>query len=268
VTLDGPTADAGYWAVGGTGASDLLVGGTVGTASRTLWRYDGETWIGPITTGEGVANLDSDAGWTAVGGGRGVVLVRGPDGPLSSVGDTGGHNLLGVAAHVNEALVVASGGVLGYYDGERFANEHVAVTRGDLRAVARDPVAPGHAVAVGMQGIIERVGVGLWRRRVVADGSEVRLPSLRGVVMGAGLHAAVGDDGMIAESTDGNLWVRVASGTTAGLNAVAGADARMIAVGAGGRCSSARRRAHGHRLRPSTRPRSSLRSRYVPTGRW
>jgi hypothetical protein len=133
--------------------------------------------------------------------------------------------------------------VLGRWNGSAWVDAQVSLTRADLYGIACDPGDPAHAVAVGDGGaVLERVGEGIWRRRVVGQGTDVVGPNLRSVEMSAGLAVAVGAAGTIAESPDGTSWTVVPSGTTQDLATI---DAGAGLVLAGGVAATLLERAAG-----------------------
>jgi hypothetical protein len=233
--VPGPaTADPQFTHVAGTSKSDLAV-----KAGTSVWTFDGKAWseYAPFL---GVVSLTGGpSGLLVAGGARGTAHFRSQIGapwggsPVAFPFD--GPALPAIAVSGQSAIVGGDAGGLAHWNGTGWDSTAAWLTRAYPQGIANDPDQLSHAVVVAGGGLVlERVGEGLWRRRVVGDGAEVVFPSLNAVWMGHGISVAVGAAGAIAESPDGHVWNLVPSGSTLDLAAVDSAGSQVLAAGAGG----------------------------------
>lgn len=241
--VPGPAAaDPAFTHVAGTSKNDLAV-----KAGTSVWTFDGKAWseYAPYL---GVMSLAGDpSGLLVAGGGRGAAHFRpkvgAPWGSSPVTYPFDGPALPAVAVLGQSAIVGGEAGGLSHWTGSAWDSSAAWLTRGFLSGIANDPDNPSHAVVVGGPDVLERVGEGLWRRRVVGQGAEVKTPDLLSVWMGHGLSVAVGRAGAIVESTNGHDWTLVPSGSTLDLSVVDSAGSQILAGGATGTLLS--RRASG-----------------------
>jgi hypothetical protein len=232
--VPGPAAaDPSFTHVAGTSKNDLAV-----KAGTSVWTFDGKAWseYAPFL---GVVSLTGGpSGLLIAGGARGTAHFRAKIGDPWAPSAVGypfdGPALGAVAVSGQSAIVGGDAGGLSHWNGTGWDSNAAWLTRAYLSGIATDPDAPAHAVAVGGSAVLERVGEGIWRRRVVAQGTEVKTPSLSSVWMGHGLSVAVGPAGAIIESTNGHDWTLVPSGSTLDLAVIDSAGSQVLAGGAAG----------------------------------
>jgi hypothetical protein len=232
--VPGPAAaDPAFTHVAGTSKSDLAV-----KAGTSVWSFDGKAWseYAPYL---GVVSLTGGpSGLLVAGGPRGTAHFRTKPGAPWGVSTIAypfdGPGLQAVAVHGDSAIVGGEAGALARWSGSAWDSSAAWLTRTFFSGIASDPDDPSHAVVVGAAAVLERVGEGLWRRRVVGQGTEVKTPTLTSVWMGHGLSVAVGPGGAIVESPNGHDWTLVPSGSTLDLAVVDSAGSRILAGGAAG----------------------------------
>ena len=230
----GPAAaDPTFTHVAGTSKNDLAV-----KAGASVWSFDGKAWseYAPYL---GVVSLSGGpSGLLIAGGSRGTAHFRSKVGAPWGVSPVGypfdGPVLTAIAISGESAIVGGYAGGLSHWTGSAWDSSAAWLTRANLSSIATDPDDPSHAVAVGGSTVLERIGEGLWRRRVVGQGPEVKTPGLSSVWMGHGLSIAVGPAGAIIESKTGHDWNLVPSGSTLDLAVVDSAGSRILAGGAAG----------------------------------
>ena len=232
--VPGPAAaDPAFSHVAGTSKDDLAV-----KAGTSVWTFDGKAWS-EYAPDLGVVSLTGGpSGLLIAGGSRGTAHFRSkvgaPWGVSSVTYPFEGPRLQALAIFGQSAIVGGDAGALSHWTGSSWDSSAALLSRAVLSGIASDPDDPSHAVAVGGPDVLERVGEGLWRRRVVGQGAEVKTPALVSVWMGHGLSVAVGPAGAIVESTNGHDWTLVPSGSTLDLRAVASAGSQILAGGASG----------------------------------
>lgn len=233
-SIPGPAAaDPAFTHVAGTSKNDLSV-----KAGTSVWSFDGKAWseYAPFL---GVVSLTGGpSGLLIAGGSRGAAHFRSKVGAPWGASPVGfpfdGPALPAVAVFNQSAIVGGEAGGLSHWTGSAWDSSAAWLTRAYLSSIATDPDDASHAVAVGGSAVLERVGEGLWRRRVVGQGAEVKTPGLSSVWMGHGLSVAVGPAGAIIESTKGHDWTLVPSGSTIDLAVVDSAGSQILVGGAAG----------------------------------
>jgi hypothetical protein len=234
VAVPGPAAaDPSFTHVAGTSKGDLAV-----KAGTSVWTFDGKAWseYAPFL---GVVSLTGGpSGLLIAGGSRGTAHFRSKVGAPWGANPVGfpfdGPALTAAAVSGQSAILGGDAGGLSHWNGSTWDIRASWLTRAYLSSIATDPDDASHAVAVGGGAVLERVGEGLWRRRVVGQGAEVKTPALAAVWMGHGLSVAVGSAGAIAESTNGHDWTLVPSGSTLDLNVIDSTGSQILAGGAAG----------------------------------
>ncbi len=226
-------ADPGFTHVAATSKNDLAV-----KAGTHVWTFDGKAWseYAPYL---GVVSLTGGpSGLLIAGGARGTPHFRAKVGAPWGVSPVDfpfdGPALTAVAVSGQSAIVGGDAGGLSHWNGAAWNSRASWLTRAHLSSLATDPDDVSHAVAVGGSAVLERVGEGLWRRRVVGQGLEVKTPLLSAVWMGHGLSVAVGPAGAIIESTNGHDWTLVPSGSTLDLAVLDSTGSQILAGGAAG----------------------------------
>jgi hypothetical protein len=232
--VPGPAlADPTFTHVAGTSKDDLAV-----KAGTSVWTFDGKAWseYAPYL---GVVSLaGGPSGLLIAGGARGEAHFRTKVGapwglaPVSFPFD--GPALSAVAVSGHAAIMGGDAGGLSHWTGSIWDSSASWLTRAYLSSIATDPDDVSHAVAVGGSAVLERVGEGLWRRRVVGQGPDVATPSLSSAWMGHGLSIAVGPAGAIIEATNGHDWTVVPSGSTLDLSVIDSTGSQILAGGAAG----------------------------------
>jgi hypothetical protein len=233
--VPGPAAaDPAFSRVAGSSKSDLAV-----KAGTSVWTFDGAAWseYAPYL---GVVSLaGGPSGLLVAGGSRGAAHLRSKPGapwalaPVDYPFD--GPALQATAVLGDQAILGGDLGSLARWSGSTWDSKSAWLHQLYPHGIAADPDDPAHVVVVGGGGSVqERVGEGLWRRRLVAQGTEVKTPDLHAVWMGHKTFIAVGAGGAIAESANGHDWGLTPSGTTLDLAAVDIAGDKVIAGGASG----------------------------------
>lgn len=232
--VPGPAAAAPEFThVAGTSKNDLAV-----KAGTSVWTFDGKAWseyapyLGVVSLAGGPSGLLIAGGTrgtahfrSAIGAPWGVSPVKYPfDGPA----------LNALAVLGQSAIVGGDAGGLAHWTGSVWDSHAAWLSRDYYSGIASDPDDPSHAVVVGGASVLERIGEGLWRRRVVGQGAEVKTPLLRSIWMGHGLSVAVGLAGAIIESPNGHDWTLVPSGSTLDLAVIDAAGSQILAGGASG----------------------------------
>ncbi len=173
--VPGPAAaDPAFTHVAGTSKNDLAV-----KAGTSVWTFDGKAWseYAPYL---GVVSLaGGPSGLLIAGGGRGTAHFRPKVGAPWGVSPVAypfdGPTLPALAVLGQSAIVGGDSGGLSHWTGSTWDSNAAWLTRGFLSGIANDPDNPSHAVVVGGADVLERVGEGLWRRRVVGQGPRSRL---------------------------------------------------------------------------------------------
>ena len=264
--VPGPAAaDPTFTHVAGTSKNDLAV-----KAGSSVWTFDGKAWseYAPYL---GVVSLTGGpSGLLIAGGARGAPHFRSKIGAPWGVNPVGypfdGPALTAVAVSGQSAIMGGDAGGLTHWNGSAWDSSASWLTRAYLASIATDPDDASHAVAVGGSAVLERVGEGLWRRRVVGQGPEVKAPGLSAVWMGHGLSVAVGPAGAIIESTNGRDWTLVPSGSTLDLSVIDSAGSTILGGGRGGLAAGARSQGLERVREPD--PRRAGYHRAASRGRW
>jgi hypothetical protein len=203
-------------------------------AGYLIYDFDGVNWTQPFMSADGIASVATDkTGLFAAGGHRGQVFLRPPGGTWSLLPSAlGGSHVSGLSVSAPAILAAGDGGAMARFDGKDWKDVSYIASSMSIQGGAADPSNPSHAIAVGTGGILERVAEGLWRQRVVGQGTKVVTPNLISAYATAGLFIAVGAAGAIAESADGKAWSQINSPTNADLHAVGGSGGNIYAAGA------------------------------------
>ena len=223
------------------GAGGFIANSTDGNTWTPAATVTGVSGKGGITQGQGVAYGKDNLGaglWVAVG--QGGVIAKSTDGNVwtpaatSTYGNVGGLTSGYGVAYGKDNLggnlwvAVGDGGVIAKSTDGNVWTPAATVTgvsgKGGLTsgygvAYGKDNLGAGLWVAVGDGGLIAKSTDGnTWTPAATsADGSKGGITDVgEGVAygkdnLGAGLWVAVGSGGLIAKSTDGNVWTSAAS---------------------------------------------------------
>ncbi len=183
--VPGPaTADPSFTHVAGTSKNDLAI-----KAGTTVWTFDGKAWseYAPFL---GVVSLTGGpSGLFIAGGARGAAHFRSKIGAAWDISPIGfpfdGPALPAIAVSGQSAIVGGEAGGLAHWIGAGWDSTAAWLTRAYPTGIANDPDDLSHAIVVAGGGtVLERIGEGVWRRRVVGQGAEVKHPNLAAVWMG------------------------------------------------------------------------------------